>query len=126
MDVKYRILVVDDSEAMRGLVSSTVETVDGVEVVESSGGYDALKMLPRENFDLIITDINMPDINGLELISFVRQSSAHRGIPLIVISTESTERDIKKGLDLGASAYLTKPFEPGILIDMVRGHLGIR
>ncbi len=121
----YRILVVEDSDAMRGLVSATVEEVEGVEVVETDGGFAALKALPREKFDLIITDINMPDINGLELVRFVRQSPAYKHIPLIIISTESTERDREKGLQLGASAYLTKPFDPEVLLDLVRRYLGI-
>ncbi len=110
---------------MRGLVSAAVEAVENVEVVETDGGYAALKALPRESFDLIITDINMPDINGLELVRFVRQRPAYKDTPLIIISTESTARDRQKGLELGASEYLTKPFDPAHLQDLVRRHLGI-
>ncbi|MFW5878803.1 MAG: response regulator [Myxococcota bacterium] len=124
-EAKFRVLVVEDSAAMRGLVSATVEEVEGVEVVETEGGYAALKVLPRERFDLIITDINMPDINGLELVRFVRQSPVHKEVPLIIISTESTERDRERGMKLGASAYLTKPFEPQDLLELVRRYLGL-
>ena len=124
-EAKYRILICEDSAAMRGLVAATVEEVEGAEVVETDGGYAALKLLPRERFDLIITDINMPDINGLELIRFVRQSQAHKDVPLVIISTESTERDRERGMELGASAYLTKPFEPEVLLGIVRRLLGI-
>jgi two-component system chemotaxis response regulator CheY len=74
-------------------------------------------------FDLIVTDINMPDINGLELVSFVKRTDAYRSIPLVIISTEGAERDREKGLGLGADAYLVKPFDPdelrGIALDLL-------
>lgn len=121
----YKVLVVEDSPVMRTLVGSTIEAVAGVEVIEAVSGFEALKVLPRETFDLIITDINMPDINGLELINFVKKSPNYRDVPLIIISTEGTERDRDKGLKLGAVAYLTKPFEPAELLAYVRKHLGL-
>ena len=121
----YKVLVVEDSPAMRALVGSTIESVEGIEVTEATSGFDALKVLPRESFDLIITDINMPDINGLELINFVKKNPNYREVPLIIISTEGTDRDREKGLKLGAVAYLTKPFEPQELLEHVRKHLGI-
>lgn len=107
-----KVLVVEDSSAMRGLIASIVEQVDDCEVVEVSSGFDALRQLPRETFSLIITDINMPDINGLELLSFVRKNPAYVKTPVLIVSTESSERDRAKGLALGANAYLTKPFAP--------------
>ena len=107
-----KVLVVEDSSAMRGLIASIVEQVDGCEVVEVSSGFDALRQLPREAFALIITDINMPDINGLELLSFVRKNPTYVKTPVLIVSTESSERDRQKGLALGANAYLTKPFAP--------------
>ncbi len=75
--------------------------------------------LPREAFDLIVTDINMPDINGLELVSFIKSNATYRGIPLVIVSTEGAERDRIKGLELGADAYLVKPFEPDALREVV-------
>ncbi len=107
-----KVLVVEDSSAMRGLIASIVEQVEGCEVVEVSSGFDALRQLPRETFSLIITDINMPDINGLELLSFVRKNPTYVKTPVLIVSTESSERDRAKGLALGANAYLTKPFAP--------------
>ena len=107
-----KVLVVEDSSAMRGLIASIVEQVEGCEVVEVSSGFDALRQLPRETFSLIITDINMPDINGLELLSFIRKNPAYIQTPVLIVSTESSERDRAKGLALGANAYLTKPFAP--------------
>ncbi|MDF1565816.1 MAG: response regulator [Deltaproteobacteria bacterium] len=114
---KIKILVVEDSAAMRSLVASTVESIPGVEVVESDSGFEALRLLPREPVDLIITDINMPGgINGLELINFVKKNPRYKHVPLIVISTEGTDRDREKGMKLGADAYLIKPFEPDDLV----------
>jgi len=107
-----KVLVVEDSSAMRGLIASIVEQVEGCEVVEVGSGFDALRQLPRESFALIITDINMPDINGLELLSFIRKNPAYVQTPVLIVSTEASERDRAKGLALGANAYLTKPFAP--------------
>jgi two-component system chemotaxis response regulator CheY len=80
--------------------------------------------LPREKVDLIITDINMPDINGLELISYVKNNPNYRNIPLFIISTESSEKDREKGLALGADEYLVKPFNPLKLQELIRRYLG--
>ncbi len=107
-----KVLVVEDSSAMRGLIASIVEQVEDCEVVEVGSGFDALRQLPRETFSLIVTDINMPDINGLELLSFIRKNPAYVQTPVLIVSTESSERDRAKGLALGANAYLTKPFAP--------------
>ena len=82
------------------------------EIVEATSGFDALRLLPRGPYDLVITDINMPDINGLELVQFIRKSEHHRSTPLIIISTQSSERDRERGLSLGADGYLAKPFTP--------------
>jgi two-component system chemotaxis response regulator CheY len=107
-----KVLVVEDSSAMRGLIASIVDQVEDCEVVEVAGGFDALRQLPRERFSLIITDINMPDINGLELLSFIRKNPNYLQTPVLIVSTESSERDRAKGLALGANAYVTKPFAP--------------
>ena len=111
-----KILVVEDSAAARALVRAILEEptyaneIGGCEVVEASCGFDAMRLLPRGKFDLIVTDINMADINGLELIHFIRKSEHHRTTPLVIISTQATERDVERGLALGANAYVKKPF----------------
>jgi two-component system chemotaxis response regulator CheY len=98
---------------MRALLTTALEDLDiPVKVTEAESGFDALRQLPRKSYDLIVTDINMPDINGLELVSFVKSNAAYRAIPLIIVSTEGSERDRDKGVGLGADAYLVKPFEP--------------
>ena len=119
-----RILIVEDSPTMRSLLSSSLEELEGVvKITEASSGFEALRELPRVTYDLVVTDINMPDINGLELVSFVKSNDAYREIPVVIVSTESAERDRQKGLELGADAYLVKPFEPEDLRETVRGLL---
>jgi two-component system chemotaxis response regulator CheY len=118
-----RILVVEDSVSMRSFVRNALESDSrssaALEVVEASSGFEALRLLPRGPYDLVITDINMPDINGLELISFIRKSELHNKTPVLIISTQSSERDRARGLSLGANGYLPKPFTPEVLQDEV-------
>jgi two-component system chemotaxis response regulator CheY len=105
---------------MRALLNSALEGLEEpAKITEASSGFEALRCLPREPFDLIVTDINMPDINGLELVSFVKSNAAYRAIPLVIVSTEGSERDRERGLALGAEAYLVKPFEPENLREIV-------
>ncbi len=88
------------------------DVVGEIEISEAASGFDAMRLLPRARYDLIITDINMPDVNGLELIHFIRRSEQYRATPLVIISTQATERDVERGKKLGANAYVPKPFEP--------------
>lgn len=108
-----RILIVEDSATMRSLLVASLEELEmPVKIVEAESGFEALRYLPREPFDLVVTDINMPDINGLELVSFIKQNEKYSAIPLVIVSTEGSDRDREKGLGLGADAYLVKPFDP--------------
>jgi two-component system chemotaxis response regulator CheY len=119
-----RILIVEDSPAMRAYVRSALEDQvvglpEEAEIVEAVSGFDALRLLPRGRFDLVITDINMPDINGLELIQFVRRGDRYQNVAVLIISTQATPRDVERGLKLGADGYLPKPFTPEKLLDAV-------
>jgi two-component system chemotaxis response regulator CheY len=121
-----RVLVVDDSLTTRGFVRSALEgegELGELEVVEAVSGFDALRLLPRGEYDLVITDINMPNINGLELVQFIRKSERHRALPVVLISTQSSERDRQRGLSLGANAYLAKPFTGETLRAVVLEHV---
>src|SRR4051812_29681712 len=121
--MSYKVLIVEDSKASRELIASTVEAVHGVEAITAASGFEALKILPRYRFDLIITDINMPDINGLELINFVKKNPNYREPPLFVITTEGRDQDRARGLALGAAEYLVKPFAPQNLEGLLRRYL---
>ena len=119
-----KILVVEDSFSMRSFVRSAIESggaeFEDLDIVEAAGGFEALRLLPRGPYDLVITDINMPDINGLELIQFIRSNEHHRATPILLISTQSAERDRERGLSLGANGYLVKPFTPEELRSRVK------
>ena len=116
----YSVLIVEDSPTMRSFIASALEESGDFRAVESASGFEALKLLPRNKFDLILTDINMPDINGLELVSFLKCSEEYKNIPLIIISTEGSARDRQRGLALGANEYLAKPFKAAELQAVVR------
>jgi two-component system, chemotaxis family, chemotaxis protein CheY len=113
-----RVLLVEDSVSARAFVRAVLEAPEfagpqgGVTVHEASCGFDAMRLLPRGPYDLILTDINMADINGLELIRFIRNSARHRTTPLVIISSLRGEQDVDRGIALGANAYLPKPFSP--------------
>ena len=122
-----RVLLVEDSTSMRAFVRAALasSTVLGkLEIAEAQSGFDALRLLPRGAWDLVITDINMPDINGLELISFIRKNEAHKAIPILIISTASSERDRERGMTLGASGYLVKPFTAEALVQHALEQMG--
>jgi two-component system chemotaxis response regulator CheY len=118
-----KVLVVEDSSSMRAYLTTIIEggteSFD-LEIVEAASGFEALKTLPHHKFDAILTDINMPDINGLELVSFLKNHPVHRAIPIMVISTESREEDRKRAAALGAEEYLVKPFQAKDLIEKLR------
>lgn len=118
-----KILVVEDSSSMRAYLTTVIESGAEsfeLEIVEAASGFEALKTLPHHKFDAILTDINMPDINGLELVSFLKNHPVYRSIPIMVISTESTEEDRRRAAALGAEEYLVKPFVAGDLVEKLR------
>jgi two-component system, chemotaxis family, chemotaxis protein CheY len=128
-----RILVVEDSSAFRAFIRAALESApelfgasaDDVEVVEAASGFDALRLLPRGHYDLVITDINMPDINGLELIRFMRENERYRTVCTFLISTQSSEKDRARGLALGANAFLAKPFTVEALHQAITTHMAV-
>jgi two-component system chemotaxis response regulator CheY len=123
--VRLKILIVEDSSVFRELIAATVESISGVRAIVAGTGFEALKLLPRHRFDLIITDLQMPDINGLELINFVKKNPNYRDTPLFVITSDEREQHRQRALALGADEYILKPFEPTALDGLVRRHLNI-
>ena len=113
------VLIVEDSKAIRSLIRTALEEAGGFFATEAGNGFEALKTLPTRRFDLIITDINMPDINGLELIGYVKSNPTYREIPLVIVSTEKSEEDKKRGIALGAAGYIVKPFKKEELLAVV-------
>lgn len=113
------ILVVEDSPAMRQLLSYALKRIHGSQVVEATDGVDALKKLSSKKFDIIIVDINMPIMDGIKLVSLVRGHTTYKSIPVIIVTTEGAEEDKKRALAVGANAYLTKPIQTQELIRLV-------
>ena len=113
------VLIVEDSKAIRSMIRMVLEEAGGFFAVEAGNGFEALKTLPTKRFALIITDINMPDINGLELIGYVKSNPTYRAIPLVIVSTEKSEEDKKRGIALGAAGYIVKPFKKEELLATV-------
>lgn len=109
--MKKIILVADDSPTIRKFVSFTL-SARGFRIISASDGMEALEKLPSERVDLIITDLNMPNIDGFEFIRTVRGNEDYREIPIIILSSLGAESDIDQGLSCGANSYLQKPFDP--------------
>lgn len=112
-------LVVEDSPTMRQLITFALKRIPGSRVVEANDGIDALKKLSTQKFDVILTDINMPIMDGLKLVAMVRNDPALKTIPIIIITTEGAEEDRKRGLALGANAYIAKPIQTADLLNVV-------
>ncbi len=113
-------LVVDDSPAMRKQLSYALQRVMGVDATEAEDGADAWRKLASSSYDILITDINMPLMDGLKLVSLVRQGGPHQRIPIVVITTESAEADRRRAMALGASAYLVKPVQAQQVVETVK------
>lgn len=119
------ILVVDDSPTVIKFLAFSLKS-KGYQVVSACDGMDALEKMSNlsQNVDLIITDLNMPNLDGYGLIEAVRQNQQHRDTPIIILSSEQEDQDRQKGLAVGASSYLVKPFKSNLLLSEVNKYLG--
>jgi two-component system chemotaxis response regulator CheY len=109
--VAYHALIVDDSSAVRAFVRASLEDAGFARVQEAETGFEALRLLASNEFDIVIVDVNMPDINGIELLSFMQRSPKQQAARKVLISTQAGGADSKRGIDLGANAFLHKPFQ---------------
>jgi two-component system chemotaxis response regulator CheY len=123
MKQQIRALVVDDSLAMRRSLMYALQRLGGLDCTEAHDGADGLKKLTQGHYDLVLTDINMPLMDGLKLIHLIRQRPEYRSTPIVVITTESAAGDRERAMALGASAYLVKPVQTKVVQDTVRGLL---
>jgi len=117
------ILVVEDSPTMRQLISFAIKRIPQSRIIEATDGVDALKKLSSEKIDIILADINMPIMDGLKLVSLVRNNPSYKNIPIIIITTEGAEEDKNKALAIGANAYLTKPIQTQELMKLVNSFI---
>ena len=116
----YAALVVEDSPTMRQLIVFALRRLQSLKVTEADDGVDALKKLQGAKFDILITDINMPIMDGLKLVSMVRKDENHKDIPIVIITTEGAQEDRQRALALGANAYITKPIQAPQVINTVK------
>ncbi len=117
---EYKILIIEDSPTMRQLISFALKRLQGVRIVEANDGVDGLRKLSSEKFDLILTDINMPVMDGLKLVSLVRNDANYRTTPIVVITTEGAQEDRDRALSLGANDYITKPIQANRILELAR------
>lgn len=120
-----KVLVVEDSPTMRQLIIFALKRLRGLSIVEANDGVDGLKKLSAESFDLIFTDINMPLMDGLKLVSMVRKDPAYKQVPIVIITTEGASEDRDRALALGADEYITKPIQTTKVIDAAKRFLGL-
>ena len=121
---KKHILIVDDSKTVRNLVAFIMKN-EGLRVTTAEDGLDGLeKLYSNPDINLIISDINMPRMDGFTFIKNVREQEDYRDLPIIVLSTEGQEKDIQQGLNLGANMYMVKPAQPEKLVRNVKMLLG--
>lgn len=116
----YKVLVVEDSPTMRQLIVFALKRIRGFQIVEANDGVDGLKKLSTDKFDLILTDINMPIMDGLKLVSMVRNDPNYKDTPIVIITTEGAAEDRERALALGANAYITKPIQTTQILDTVK------
>jgi two-component system chemotaxis response regulator CheY len=116
----HKVLVVEDSPTMRQLIAFALKRIRGFEIVEANDGVDGLKKLSAQKFDLIVTDINMPIMDGLKLVSMVRNDPAYKETPIIVVTTEGASEDRERALALGANEYITKPIQTMKILETVK------
>ena len=125
MTREYSCLVVEDSPMMRQLLVFALSRVKNLRVTEADDGVDGLRKLAGNKYDIILTDINMPIMDGLKLVKRVRTDPMHKDTPIVVITTEGSEEDRQRAIALGANAYITKPIQAPQVIAKVKELLQI-
>jgi two-component system chemotaxis response regulator CheY len=118
-------LVVEDSPMMRQLLVFALARIKALKVIEADDGVDALRKLTTAKFDLVITDINMPVLDGLKLVKKIRSDDVHKEVPIMIVTTEGSAEDRQRALQLGANAYITKPIQAPQVIAKVKELLKI-
>ena len=113
-----KLLTVDDSPSVRKLVEFTLKA-KGFKVTPAGDGQEALELMAKEQFDAVILDINMPRMDGLELLKKMKGDDAFASIPVVMLTTEGQDEDKDKAVALGATAYIVKPFKPTQLLGLI-------
>jgi two-component system chemotaxis response regulator CheY len=117
------VLVVDDSKVMREMIVACLRPESGLAFTQAASGLEAIEKLSLKPFDLLVLDLNMPDIGGIEVVEFVRTQDTLRQLPIIIVTTRGDEASRGQALAAGASRFVTKPFTPEQLLSEVRSLL---
>jgi len=119
-------LIVDDSKVMREMVIACLRALDGLAFTHAASGLEALEKLSLQSFDVVVLDLNMPDIGGYEVIEFIRGQDKLVDLPILVVTTRGDDSSRARALDAGATRFMTKPFAPEALLGEVRALIGAR
>ena len=114
------ILVVDDSKVMREMIVACLRAEDGFQFSHASSGLEAIEKLSLKSFDLVVLDLNMPDIGGVEVVEFIRGQDVLRELPILIVTTRGDDASRTRVLQAGASRFMTKPFTPEQILGEVR------
>jgi two-component system chemotaxis response regulator CheY len=114
------VLVVDDSPTMRRMVMTSLKALGGVKFSEAGSGLEALERLALARVDLMILDLNMPEMHGIEVLQFVRAHKTYRNLPVVILTTRGDEASRAEATASGATDYLTKPFQAKELLAYAR------
>ncbi len=120
-----KFLIIEDSPTMRQLIRFALNRIPQTEVIEAADGVDGLKKLSSNEIDLILTDINMPIMDGIKLVTLVRSNDSYKDIPIIIITTEGAKEDKDRAMALGADAYITKPIQANDILSTVKRLLNL-
>lgn len=117
------VLVVDDSKVMRDMVVACLRPYPSLTFTHASSGLEAIERLSLKPYDLIVLDLNMPDIGGIEVVEFVRGQDTLRHLPIVIVTTRGDEASRSRALAAGADRFMTKPFTPDAILSEVKGLL---
>lgn len=120
-----KILITDDSATMRKMVIAALRALPDLTFLEASNGLEALEIIAINRPDLVILDINMPDMNGMDVLRFIRNHQIFFKLPVIILTTRSDDGIKSSALEAGATIYLTKPFQPQMLKEVVSQQLNL-
>lgn len=119
------VLVVDDSKVIRDMVTACLRPNAALAITQASSGLEAIEQLSLRHFDVMVLDLNMPDIGGVEVLEFVRGQDKLKGLPIIIVTTRGDDSSRTRALEAGATRYLTKPFTPEVILGEVNALLPV-
>jgi two-component system, chemotaxis family, chemotaxis protein CheY len=118
-----RLLIVDDSKLMRDMVAACLRPLGAVTFEFAGTGLEAIERLALAGFDLVVLDLNMPDVGGIEVVEFARSQDRLRALPILIVTTRGDDESRTRVLAAGASGFLAKPFAPADILEQARGLL---